>query len=71
MIYYNKGKLIIRSLKETDAIELSKGFEEQGWDKPVSQFEKYLNEQKNQERHVFVAAFDHNVAGYVTLLPKA
>lgn len=70
MIYYNEGKLLIRSLKETDAIELSKGFEQQGWNKPVSQFERYLNEQNNQERQVFVAEFEDNVAGYVTLLPK-
>ena len=70
MIYYNEGKLLIRSIKETDAIELSKGFEKQGWDKPVSQFEKYLHEQNNQVRQVFVAEFEDHVAGYVTLLPK-
>lgn len=44
---------------------------EQGWDKPVSQFNKYLKEQKNQEREVFIAVFEDNVAGYVTLIPKA
>lgn len=71
MIYYNEGKVLIRSLKETDAIALSKGFEGQGWDKPVSLYEEYLIEQKNLERQVFVAEFEDNVAGYVTLLPKA
>ncbi|MDA3733420.1 GNAT family N-acetyltransferase [Niameybacter massiliensis] len=71
MIYYNEDKLLIRSLKEKDAIELSKGFEEQGWDKPVSQFEKYFREQNNQERQVFIAELEGSIAGYVTLLPKA
>lgn len=71
MIYYTEGKILIRMMKEEDTIALSKGFKEQGWDKPVEQYQKYLEEQSNGKRQVFIAEFEGNVAGYVTLLPKA
>jgi hypothetical protein len=34
-------------------------------------FEGYYNEQKNKKRIVIVAEINNDVAGYVTLLPKA
>ncbi len=71
MIYYEDKNILIRSMKEDDALNLVKGFKEQGWNKPIEQYKQYFIEQKNDERYVFVAEFCGDIAGYVTLLPKA
>lgn len=71
MIYYKNEEIIIRSMKEEDALNLYKGFQEQGWNKSIEQFSYYFNEQKNHKRYIVIAEFCGNIAGYTTLLPKA
>ncbi len=39
-----------------------------GWDKPASQYEKYLSEQETGDRLVLVAWLDGEFAGYVTIV---
>lgn len=64
-------KIIIRDIKREDAEKLSFAFKCQGWNKPISQFLTYYSEQRLGKRKVFIAEFQGEILGYVTLLPKA
>ncbi len=67
MEYYKSEDLIISPLVLSDCKALSDGFAAQGWDKPESQYQRYLEEQEQGARKVFVARYKGEVAGYVTL----
>jgi predicted N-acetyltransferase YhbS len=55
----------------SDIDKLVNEFALQGWlEKSTEQFTKYLNEQENNKRQVFIAEVDGSIAGYVTLLPN-
>ncbi|MEC0370611.1 GNAT family N-acetyltransferase [Paenibacillus chibensis] len=58
----------IRALDERDPIIISQAFTEQGWDKPVELYLRYLEEQKQGTRVSLVAEEDHQFAGYVNVL---
>lgn len=58
----------IRRLRERDAEEISSAFTEIGWNKPASQYLRYLAEQENGERDVLVAFVDDEFAGYATVI---
>jgi GNAT superfamily N-acetyltransferase len=58
-------------MKNCDIENLVKGFAEQNWHKPYELFENYFNMQENNERRVIIAEVNGEIAGYVTLLPKA
>lgn len=64
----NGSKLVIRRLEQTDPPIISAAFDEIGWNKPVSQYERYLDEQARELRAVLVAEFDGEFAGYVTVV---
>jgi GNAT superfamily N-acetyltransferase len=57
----------IRALRDGDPVVISEAFDEIGWDKPVSQYEKYLSQQREGGRSVLVATVDEEFAGYVTV----
>ncbi|MEU0095106.1 GNAT family N-acetyltransferase [Kribbella sp. NPDC006257] len=57
----------IRALRDGDPGVMSAAFDEIGWDKPVSQYEKYLSQQREGVRSVLVATVDDEFAGYVTV----
>jgi GNAT superfamily N-acetyltransferase len=57
----------IRALRDDDPEVVSAAFTALGWDKPVSQYEKYLAEQRAGQRDVLVATVDDEFAGYVTV----
>jgi GNAT superfamily N-acetyltransferase len=57
----------IRALRDDDPEVISAAFTAIGWDKPVSQYEKYLAEQRAGVRDVLVATVDDEYAGYVTV----
>ena len=59
--------LILREIRETDCKKISDAFQKQGWDKPVSQFEKYLAYQLKGERDVIIAELDKEFVGYLTI----
>jgi len=63
-------KLIIRQMNEDDAPIMSRAFTEIGWDKPISQYEKYFAEQKEGIRIVLVAFANNLFAGYLTIVWK-
>ena len=57
----------IRLLDEPDAQTISAAFKEIGWGKPVSQYQRYLDEQAAGTRVCFVATANSDFAGYVTV----
>jgi GNAT superfamily N-acetyltransferase len=64
-------KFIIRYLQRDDAEKFEYGFSCQGWKKTASQFIDYYIEQLSGKRIIFVAEFEGDVLGYVTLLNHA
>jgi GNAT superfamily N-acetyltransferase len=57
----------IRLLKETDPPSIAAVFASTGWNKPETQFRRYLHEQATGTRTCFVAIVDRQFAGYVTV----
>jgi GNAT superfamily N-acetyltransferase len=64
-IYMN---LTIREITENDPLIISNAFKEQGWEKPISQYERYIIEQRNGERVTLIAELDGVFAGYVNIV---
>jgi len=60
--------LVIRLFKRSDIELVAAVFDSLGWNKPSSQYERYLEEQNNGERVVLIATVDGTFAGYVTIL---
>lgn len=59
--------LEIRPLRDDDPEVISAALAAVGWDKPVAQYENYLDEQREGTRDVLVATVDGGYAGYVTV----
>lgn len=62
-----KAKPSIRLLKRADIREIAQAFRDLGWNKPASQYERYLAQQELGVRNVYVAFVDHQFAGYLTI----
>ncbi|HEU4745391.1 MAG TPA: GNAT family N-acetyltransferase [Anaerolineales bacterium] len=60
-------KSSIRPLEINDIPEIAKAFKELGWNKPASQYERYLAQQELGVRDVYVAFVDGQFAGYLTI----
>ncbi len=58
----------IRELTEADPSVISKAFGDQGWDKPASQYIRYLQESQGERRVNLVAEYKGEFAGYVTIV---
>lgn len=63
----HEGKLMIRLLESRDIPEIAQAFRQLGWNKPASQYERYLTEQKLGMRDVYVAFVEEQFAGYLTI----
>ena len=61
----------IRPFDGKDIPEITRAFEEIGWNKPVSQYEIYLAEQNFRLRDVYVAMSNGQFAGYLTVSWKS
>lgn len=59
--------LFIRQLESGDIPPISDAFKKLGWNKPESQYEQYLLEQKLDRRNVYVAFVEGRFAGYLTV----
>ena len=57
----------IRLMEGRDVDLIVSAFRELGWDKPPSQYESYLSEQKEGRRVVLVAFLESDFAGYLTI----
>jgi len=64
-------KLIIRLLEEQDIPQIAEAFQQLGWNKPASRYERYLKEQNLGTRNVYVAFVDVTFAGYITICWKS
>ena len=60
--------LTIRPLQAQDIQPIADAFTQIGWNKPASQYERYLAEQTSGQRDVLVALVDNVFAGYVTIV---
>jgi GNAT superfamily N-acetyltransferase len=64
-------KPVIRLLTANDISHIAKAFKELGWNKPASQYDRYLMEQTLNARVVYVAFLDQEFAGYLTICWKS
>ena len=62
-----KTKSMIRALEGRDIPEIVHAFRELGWNKPASQYERYLVQQNVGVRDVYVAFVENQFAGYLTI----
>ncbi len=60
--------LSIRQMHEKDPKVISNAFKEQGYDKPITLYERYFVEQSNGERITLIAEVDGQFAGYVNVI---
>ncbi|RPJ22224.1 MAG: N-acetyltransferase [Chloroflexi bacterium] len=60
-------KPVIRLLQSADISEIAAAFRQLGWNKPASQYERYLLEQEQKVREVYVAFVQAKFAGYLTI----
>lgn len=67
MKHKKSDNYIIRSFEPSDIDLFFQAFVAANSPKPLSLFQTYLEEQKNNKRKVWVAIQDGNIAGYVTL----
>jgi len=58
---------LIRFLKSQDIPQIADAFQQLGWNKPASQYERYLVEQALDIRAVYVAFIEDRFAGYLTI----
>jgi GNAT superfamily N-acetyltransferase len=63
----NKVQAHIRLLDRLDIPEIAEAFEELGWNKPASQYERYLMEQALKVRDMYIARVEGRFAGYITI----
>jgi GNAT superfamily N-acetyltransferase len=59
--------LVIRLFEDTDIPGIVQAFQQIGWNKPASQYERYLIEQKLGLRDVYLACVKEQFAGYLTI----
>ena len=71
MYYYRDKSVTIRPLEEGDCAAFAGAFAAQGWDKQEEQYRRYLREQQAGQRQVLVALWQGELAGYLTLVPRA
>ena len=57
----------IRLLDDSDPPSIAVAFANMGWNKPETQFGRYLQEQAAGTRTCFIATIDGQFAGYVTV----
>ncbi len=62
------SKLTIRELQAQDIQPIARAFAQLGWDKPATQYTRYLAEQNAGTRVCLVATVDGDFAGYVNVL---
>lgn len=68
MIYYEDEKITIRSMNESDIRIIYEEFLSQNWHPAIETFQKYFQEQVSNQRFVFVAEYEGNVAGFTILI---
>ncbi|MGN0507509.1 MAG: GNAT family N-acetyltransferase [Lachnospiraceae bacterium] len=67
-VYYSDEKLTIRNMKAEDAKVIYDTYLSYGWHPTMETYENYVREQEENERLVFIAEYEGNVAGLCTLV---
>lgn len=67
LVKVSSGSMNIRPFTETDISTIVTYFVKHNWPKPRSTFETYLNEQEIDQRLMWMAFYENEFAGYVTL----
>jgi ribosomal protein S18 acetylase RimI-like enzyme len=63
------GHIIIREMLLTDPLVMAAAFRAQGWNKPESQYQQYLQEHLSGERTVLLAEVEkQEFSGYLTIV---
>jgi ribosomal protein S18 acetylase RimI-like enzyme len=62
-----KRNLILRKIRKIDCQKISNAFEQQGWNKPVEQYEQYFAYQETGTRDVIIAELNQEFAAYLTI----
>lgn len=62
-----KTNVELRKITKEDPIIINEAFQNQGWNKPVSQYEQYFQYQESGERDIIVATVNNEFAGYLTI----
>lgn len=57
----------VRLLEDGDAPNIAAAFQNLGWNKPESQYDRYFHEQEAGTRTCFIATYGGHFAGYVTV----
>lgn len=65
------GNLVLRKIRKSDCPTISQAFQRQGWEKPISQYDRYVALQERGERDVIIAEWDEEFAGYLTIRWKS
>lgn len=60
-------ELRVREIRKSDCKKISESFQKQGWNKPILQYERYLEFQEKRERDVIIAELNREFAGYLTI----
>jgi ribosomal protein S18 acetylase RimI-like enzyme len=60
--------LSLAPLQQSDIAQIAGAFAVLGWNKPASQYERYLQEQASGAREILVARWNGVFAGYVTIV---
>lgn len=61
-------EILIRKMVADDCEAIAEAFAQQGWNKSLTQYRRYLKEQAGGEREVLIAKIEDEFAGYLTLL---
>lgn len=56
--------ITVRQIKTGDAEIISKAFQEQGWTKPIEQYQNYVRRNETGEIYTLVAFYNDSFAGY-------
>ncbi|MCB0279984.1 MAG: GNAT family N-acetyltransferase [Calditrichaeota bacterium] len=62
-----KPNLVLRKIEYADCRKISEAFKDQGWNKPVAQYEEYVQFQERGERDIIIAELNGAFAGYLTI----
>jgi len=62
-----KTKSVIQLLESKHIPAIAQAFQQIGWNKPASQYERYLAQQELRVRDVYVAFVEGEFAGYLTI----
>jgi ribosomal protein S18 acetylase RimI-like enzyme len=63
----SENNLVLRELRVSDCEAIALAFKQQGWNKPVAQYQTYLELRQKGERDIILAELESSFAGYLTI----